>query len=500
MTYTVWGNPAYKYGNSSRLWGDGTPATDPVIYWSIQVDWANTGTYTGANEAQYCIDMEIKRGRTNRLNIGSEGVADGIALPMIGSARLVFDNTTRRFDPYYTSGDLYGNLLPGRYIKIRVTYHGVTYPVFHGNIRTIDPQDGENPVVIIECEDGMRQIQGADTNIGVQTDLNIKHAVVQILDDIDWPDRFGHFTATTSADDTLYYILPYFWTEGTAKKNIQDLCNAYAGNFWIDESGTAQFAHFGIVTNVSALTIEESNTLKQISLPVPWENIKNSQRFYYHAYAAQTTGTLWTQVDITEVGIGESVTFWGEYSYNNELCPAINIISPTATTDYTMNTLADGTGTDLTASFSVSLTDFGSKAKLVVTNNSASIGFITLLKIRGDAVASNNDSFVTYEDAASIANFGRKYLRMDSKFIQKQKTAARHPVYTINIASNDPCIQVQMDTRPDEQFRAELFRGVPVDIAKFGINEDRQFGYIEHKWTSPNGQRVLSTFILENIR
>jgi hypothetical protein len=49
------------------------------------------------------------------------------------------------------------------------------------------------------------------------------------------------------------------------------------------------------------------------------------------------------------------------------------------------------------------------------------------------------------------------------------------------------------------QFDAELFKLAPVDIAKYAIDEDRTIGYINHKWVEPNGQRTVTTLILEVI-
>lgn len=72
MSYQVFGNPAFKYGNTSRLYGSGA-SSDTVAYWTIEVDWANLGAYDGSSEALYCIGFESARGRTTKFEVGSNG-------------------------------------------------------------------------------------------------------------------------------------------------------------------------------------------------------------------------------------------------------------------------------------------------------------------------------------------------------------------------------------------------------------------------------------------
>lgn len=49
-----------------------------------------------------------------------------------GTAQIVLDNRDRRFDPFYTSGPYYGNLIPRRQIRIVGQIGGSTYEVFRG--------------------------------------------------------------------------------------------------------------------------------------------------------------------------------------------------------------------------------------------------------------------------------------------------------------------------------------------------------------------------------
>ncbi len=52
-----------------------------------------------------------------------------------GELRLVLSNLTRRFDPSYAAGPLFGDLVPGVPVRVRVTYNSVTETIFRGVVQ-----------------------------------------------------------------------------------------------------------------------------------------------------------------------------------------------------------------------------------------------------------------------------------------------------------------------------------------------------------------------------
>ena len=52
-----------------------------------------------------------------------------------GSASVTLSNTDRKYDPNYASGTYYGNIKPGRWIRITATYDSVDYQIYQGVIR-----------------------------------------------------------------------------------------------------------------------------------------------------------------------------------------------------------------------------------------------------------------------------------------------------------------------------------------------------------------------------
>lgn len=114
------------------------------------------GPYTASprwtDVTSYVRGMDIDRGRSD--DWGS----------FYGSASVVLDNRTRRFDPFYTSGTYYGKLLPRRQIRITATtpLSATVYPVFRGFIAGWPPSwtdAGYDSTVSLSCFDALGLLQ-----------------------------------------------------------------------------------------------------------------------------------------------------------------------------------------------------------------------------------------------------------------------------------------------------------------------------------------------------
>lgn len=88
----------------------------------------------------YWVDLSTSRGRSSELDDFQAG-----------SLTITFDNRDRRFDPTYSSGPYYGNLLPRRQIKVEAVISATTRSVFRGHItswrQTWSADDGQRCVV-----------------------------------------------------------------------------------------------------------------------------------------------------------------------------------------------------------------------------------------------------------------------------------------------------------------------------------------------------------------
>jgi len=128
-------------------------ASDPL---STSPTWVDVSSYVLSDGAGPGI--RIERGRTSPLDDFRTGRA---------SFRL--RNTDRRFDPLHASGPYFGQLLPGRQVRIRSTANAVTVDQFRGFVRGW-PQSFDDAgywaYVDVECYDGLGWLSEARTTTG----------------------------------------------------------------------------------------------------------------------------------------------------------------------------------------------------------------------------------------------------------------------------------------------------------------------------------------------
>ena len=488
--YKPYGNASYKYGNTNRLYGNGS-ASDDTTHWIIEVDWANAGSYDGSTESEYAIGFESSAGRKQFLEVGDNKNFIGFKFPDVGTCRITLDNTSRRFDPYNTSGDLYGNILPGRFIRVRVMYAGVVYDIFHGNIARITPRDtGEQNTVVLDCEDGKRWLMNGERNLVVLNNLFQTTVARDVANDI-LPARLGVMPIPPERPGSE---IPYMWTNGTVSGTtaIESIMRITYGLYWFGEDGKfyAKTGYPPQQPTIEAQTITEANTLKQMALPMPWEDVINATTDYYYPRLPVTDFVMWEGLEKPLIAASGSYTFFPTATYNNETVPSL---IGSATITITANTLADGTGTNLTLFAGVISGADATSCILTVTNNEAVPGYVTSVKLTGTIYYADRATETT-EDAASIAIYGKHR-------VVNNNPMNHDGLYGLTVNSDFSYIEVQMQARPDVQFDYRLIHTAYVNLPKYNlIDVLRMIGYKSHKWLDNSGQNVLTTLRLENQR
>ena len=101
------------------------------------------------------------------------------------------------------------------------------------------------------------------------------------------------------------------------------------------------------------------------------------------------------------------VTFRGSYrDLVGRPCAGKDMLTPVATTDYLMNSKADGSGSDLTGNLTVTATYSASYVDYSFINAATITGYITHLQARGTGIYSYEPLEFIYEDDVSINEFG----------------------------------------------------------------------------------------------
>lgn len=476
---------SFQYGSGVK-WG--ASAVDRRLTWAVEVDWDDDGAFDGSNEMAYLLDMNIRRGRDFFMNSNGSGFQPRFA----GNVRITLKNNTGRFDPFNSSGPLYGLLESNQRIRIRVKNEatGTIYPVFYGYLDDIRPNYSALPTVTLTASDGIKYLSGTPaTSSAVYATHAYTTAIQDVLTAAGWEEP-------TAIDQTLSDTMPFFWMNGNgAYGQIIDLTDSVLGNFYISASGAATFIPrtFDDASLVSFVDIDALQEWK-IRTPSPRYTVQNVVKVYSRARRAQTDVALWTMTDKPFVLSGASITAWAQFSSNNQEVPATVVTAPVATTDYTANSAVDGSGTDLTANFTVTLTAFATSAKLVIANTGGTPGYVTLLKVRGDAITPDDYTFAQSTAPSSIVTYGERQFVVKTNWLQDLNTAIDQASVLIGLLPfPNRYPQFLVRGQPEKQFALDLTNIATLSFATIRYSAIMRVGYIEHNVVQGTAGSICDT-------
>lgn len=447
---------------------------------ALEIDWDNDNVFDGSNEAVRMTRFQTERGRDFYLSADGNGFETN----PIGYAICTLDNYDGKYDPWNTLSELYGYLATGKKARLwlRNGIDGTDYHLITGILTDIKPYGRKDEVdLVIDC--GMRWLQDRTPSVQLHEGIYADDAIELILDDISYPSIWGR------AIDTAPDPIGYWWTTGKkAKSEIEDIANSGMGYFFVAADGTATY-YSRHRTDTSVMTITEDEILKTVSLPQPWEFQRNIIKVNAHPLIEQAESNLWTLRETPYVDDGDSIVIWLEYTYGGTNISAVDVIDPVATTDYTMNTASDDSGSDLTSGWSVVANKFSKTAKLTLTNNSGSGGYVTLATIRGKAVTSP-DVTTVIEEGTGADDYPRE-MELDLPWQQDYNTAVDFAGFLKGfLGSPNAFPTIIIENRPEIQFGLELYDRVTLQLDSLGIDQDFRVGKIKHKSKSDTCQLV----------
>lgn len=335
-----------------------------------------------------------------RYGIANNGPADCVA--ETGQISFKLNNSSRNsgstlgwYSPASSSvrsGWTYG--IPVRWT---VTYSGVDYVRFRGKVGSIDPVPGryQAPYVNVVGYDGMRDLMTADARqTTVQVNKLESELLTALLDALPTDSQPVARNIATGID-TYPYAFDDVGSGTKAASVVVDIVTSGLGRAYFSGDGTFTYkTRNQLEVLTSSLTL--SDTMVDLRTPSNLDGVYNRIRVTIHPKTIDTAATtrIWAQTGAAPViPAGATVTIWG--SYYNPTNPQMAIggtsqVTPiVATTDYTGNSLADGSGLNRTSDISVATTAFGSTVMFAVTNSGGLDLFLTSLGIRGKGIYDN---------------------------------------------------------------------------------------------------------------
>jgi hypothetical protein len=456
-----------KYGSS---W-----VTSPAVTWIVQVDWDNDGTLDGANEGQYLIGCNIRRGREEYLNADGSGFEHMRA----GKATLVFDNSTGRYDPRNAASALYPNVKPGRRMQIRAldVTDNTQYTLFTGIIDGIEPR-GYNDEVTMTCVDYMQWL--ADQELTFTSELfntTITGALNHLLTQAQYPG--GRLL-----DDDTQPVWVFAVNKENAASVAHQVADAGLGLFWIDKNGWGRYQERNHTASGTAL--DQSVIRNDPRISQPWDGVYNSIDVTALRYIKLQPAIVFTLPEAIYLAAGASETVEINYEPSTE----VQVKSVTG------NTRADSAGTEIT--FTASAINLGlTGGTITVTNGTGANGYLVDIAIRGRKYSSTEQIF-NASDSTSQATYGLRRFRLKSPFLQDRNYANGFAMILKDFLKDDrESLTIQFRGYSTYQYDYDLMAFIEFTSATLGISAvTYQVLGVDHDWVNDNGQDVVTTLYL----
>jgi hypothetical protein len=380
------------------------------------------------------LDYGIKGGTPNDRVAGIGTLTFGL----MNDANAAAGRTLGYYSPY-SAGRRSGF---GFDIRVRLTIaSGGNTTRWMGRLRMIDAPSGTYGDRVVHCTayDWMFEASKQDMSASLQVSQRSDQCFSALVAIVPLAP------ATTTADvgsDTYLYAFDNIYRTGKVLTACADLVRSELGLIYVKRDATNgqtvrfEGRHYRPAVTAILLTLNESMT--ELAVRSTPETILNHVQVTTHPRAALGATVAVATMDTTgqqAVGAGQALTLFLNFTdpaQRDTFIGATSLQAITATTDYTMNSAADGSGADLTASFTVTVTAFASSVKLVVTNTGATAGYVTKLQVRGKGVYALNP--VTGEYVASTT-YGDNLLLIDMPYQQDALFAYNAAVYLARINS-----------------------------------------------------------------
>lgn len=467
----------------------------------LEIDWTGAGDYSGANDdvTSDLFFVECKRGRDYASQLTGKAVAGRLIAKL--------DNTDGKYSPLNSSSALFGNLIPGRKVRLRTTLPTATN-LWTGFLSLITPGASydEYPVVYVEAVGGLEKLNGKQITPIAQASQTTGIIVGAILDASGWP------LADRSIDTGQTTIERWFADRKEALNSVKEIEETELGFLFEDENGNLVYEdrHNRLKGDklISQATFADDGTgdcgYHKIEQQDPIREIFNEVIATVSPYeAAVSNAVLWTlREDNPAIGSGETVTWWAQYP-NDEVgiengAYVETWATPVVGTDITQ------TGVD-NADISVSVSKFANSMKIEITNNGTAAATITLLQAQGIAVTKKGAIRIIAEDITSQEKYGERTFRLPGIWLPDTNTARDFVNYLIG-RYKDPLPVVNLgfiaNTSSDHMTQA-LTRKISDRITvkatggktKLGIDADFFIETISHRITEA-GLRHEVTFNL----
>ena len=320
-------------------------------------------------------------------------------------------------------------------------FGGIQRVQWHGYLDDIvaNPLPGGANEAALEAFGVIAKADGRKAYVGRSTNILTGTAVTSVLDAIDFPaaDRVIDAGKTTMTNwavpglkgaDALHRVEE---TEAGFLRETRDAEIAFEDRHH-RLLGAHQTAQATYSDAVGAAIFYQA-----IPQQSPLQQIVNIIRAKVRRQTVAGIATIWilpeSGAESPFLDPGEEITFIAQYPTPNANTQDIGVdvwTTPVATTDYTANSAADGSGTDMTADVGIgTVVKSIETMEIPVTNNGSVRMFLTKLEARGTALLEEHEVWVQVKDAASITDYDEREYLIPAEYLPDTNQARDYCLY-----------------------------------------------------------------------
>ena len=332
----------------------------------------------------------------------------------IGTALLILDNARGQYSPDRVGG--INSLRPNAAVTFKAFPVSTSvHPLFTGQVESYDVRaDVGRHLATIRCADVAKLLRRTVLP-GLQVDIRTSSlaAVVASL--------AGLSATQASLDQTMADVVTFAnFDQHTAGDAFNDLVRLGSHRLYASGGGylTMLDRNFDVSTTVVASYVNEAHTL---NYALTTDQLYNDVTVKGQPRALSTDVTTIAFLDQeTTITASASVVLTLEFfdpEAQERGVPVRNALTPVNSLDFQLNANPDGSGSDLTATASLTAAFRATTAEITIFNGSGTRGFINKLNVRGQFLRRQPAFSVNSLDSASQTAYDKQTYVLESDLI-----------------------------------------------------------------------------------
>jgi hypothetical protein len=326
----------------------------------------------------------------------------------------------------------------GLLVKLKLTYDGTTYYKFAGNLVDIEPDAGSHGRRSVMCTavDWIDESARARVkDVTIQTDKRADELIDTLV-----TNSVSKQPLATSYDvgqSTFEYAFDNLLdTQTTVLRALADCVISELGYLYVKgdttQGGTLKFENRHARPKYGEADASFDNSMMGLKVDRGRSDVINRIYVVVHPRTADASISvlyeLTTTASVPAVSAGTSMQLIGpfkESSIRGYRIAGSSIVSPASGTDWTANTSADGTGTNITSDVVVTHAKVSANSVTFnIQNNAAVTAYITTLQVRGNGLKDVTDTIFSATSANSQGTYGENDVRVSMRYESNTGTFA----------------------------------------------------------------------------